>query len=201
MLGSVAAREEAEDREQDGEGSDAEARRPRLPRDPSMPTKKEREEHACTHWPTRPWCRHCMAGKGVASPHRSATPEEQELRREGVPTISVDHCFLGSERDAEERGEQPFLILHDSKSEALYCIPVSSKATTAWVVMCVRTIIEELGYGGMRIGFKSDNAEELIALRKRVAELRTNETVPIIVPVRVSQSNGAIERAVRTWQG
>ena len=67
--------------------------------------------------------------------------------------------------------------------------------------MCVKTLIEELGYGGMRIGFKSDNAEELIALRKRVAELRTKETVPIIVPVRVSHSNGAIERAARTWQG
>ena len=118
-----------------------------------------------------------------------------------MPTISVDHCFLGSERDAEERGERPFLIMHDSKSEALYCIPVSSKATTEWLVTCVKTLMEELGYGGMKIGFKSDNAEELVSLRKRVAEVRRMETVPIVVPVRVSQANGAVERAVRTWQG
>ena len=114
-----------------------------------------------------------MRGKGVASPHRSATPAERELRSEGVPTISVDHCFLGSERDEEGHGERPFLMMHDSKSEAMYCIPVRSKATTEWVVTCVKTLIDELGYGGMRIGFKSDNAEELIALRKRVAEMRS----------------------------
>ena len=166
-----------------------------------MPTRREREEHACIDWPTRPWCRFCTSGKGVASPHRSATPLEKELRAEGVPTISVDHCCLGSERDEADRKERPFLILHDSKSESLYCIPVQSKAISEWIVICVKTLIEEMGYGGMRIGFKSDSAEELIYLRRKVSEMRSAETVPITVPVRVSQSNGAIERAVRTWHG
>ena len=65
MLGPVAAREEAEDRGQDGEDSDAEARRPRLPRDPGMPTNKEREEHACTHW-------HFDHGVGIAWPEEES---------------------------------------------------------------------------------------------------------------------------------
>ena len=129
----------------------------------------------------------------MASPHRQATPEEKELRANGVPTISVDHCFLGSERDTEETPERPFLILHDSRSESLYCIPVQSKETTEWVVLCVKAIVDELGYAGLRIGFKSDNARELLALRRRLSELRTAEAVPIQVPVRVSQSNGAVE--------
>ena len=117
ILGPVVTRETG-DEEDNHEEQDV--RTPKLPREPGMPTQRERDEHACTHWPTRPWCKHCMRGKGVASPHRSATPAERELRAEGVPTISVDHCFLGSERDAEDHKERPFLIMHDSKSEAIY---------------------------------------------------------------------------------
>ena len=113
----------------------------------------------------------------------------------------MDHCFLGSELDEADRKQRPFLILHDSKSESLYCIPVQSKAISEWIVICFKTLIEEMGYGGIIIGFKSDNAEELIYLKRKVSEMRSAETVPITVPVRVSQSNGAIERAVKTWQG
>ena len=144
------------------------------------------------------WCPHCMNGNGVASPHGQDTQEDNSIRVEGVQTISVDHCLLGTEQIEEGCGERPLLTMHDGKPESLYCVPVSSKAASEWVMHCVKVLIEEVGHGGMKIGFKSDHAEELISLRKKLAEVRGAETVRIIEPDRVLQAKGAIERAVRT---
>ena len=65
--------------------------------------------------------------------------EDREFSRGRVPTISLDHCFLGSQ-DAEPDVEaglavgNPFLTMYDADSEASYCLPVASKAETDYVV-------------------------------------------------------------------
>ena len=51
------------------------ARQPRLPHDPGRPTKEEVRRHMVHRWPFRAWCRHCLRGRGVASPHRTKTAE------------------------------------------------------------------------------------------------------------------------------
>ena len=123
-----------------------------------------------------------------------------------MPTISLDHCFMGSE-DSGEDGvptpalENPCLIMYDADSEAIYCLPVASKAVSEYIVHCVKAVIDELGYGDVRIALKHDAAPELIALRQQVRELRTAPTTPIDVPVQESKMNGAVERAVRSWEG
>ena len=38
-------------------------------------------------------------------------------------------------------------------------------------------------------------------LRRLVSAKRSQPTVPLDVPVRESKGNGAVEKAVRTWQG
>ena len=55
-----------------------------------------------------------------------------------------------------------FLILYDADSESLYCIPVVMKAVTDSVVRCVVALIDELGYGQIKISIKSDRAPELL---------------------------------------
>ena len=54
-------------------------------------------------------------------------------------------------------------------------------------------IIEESGYIGEKITFKSDQEPSIVAAGVR-------ETVPIESPVRASKSNGMMENAVKIWQ-
>ena len=79
-------------------GESDEARRPRIACDPGRPTRKEFLDHRCTHWPFRSWCKHCVRGRAVCSPHRKKDQEAKDFAQDGrVPTLSMDHCFLGSE--------------------------------------------------------------------------------------------------------
>jgi hypothetical protein len=118
-----------------------------------------------------------------------------------VPTLSIDHCFLGSEGDEESAHSSPYLVLFDDRSEALYAVAVESKAAHVWVIEYITRVIEELGYGGMRVAIKCDGALELQELRRHVTARRSAPTVPLNVPVRESKGNGAVENAVRRWQG
>ena len=178
-----------------------EARMPRLPVTPGRPTKKEIEEHCVAHWPFRSWCRHCVFGRAQGSPHRSRGGVDRQMGRSGPPTISMDHCFLGSAEDEETALGSPFLILVDNASEALYCVAVPTKGCTPWVVEYVYSVLCELGYAGIAVSMKCDQAPELKELRRQVSLRRSAPTVPIDVPVRESKANGAVERAVKTWQG
>ena len=178
-----------------------EARVVKRPHDPGKPTRKELEEHLPLHWPFRSWCRHCVRGRGVASPHKRRSDEDKEFPQGRIPTISLDHCFLGSERSEDSAHANPFLIVYDNETEGVFAISVPSKATKPWVVEYVKSIVYELGYGEMKIALKSDGARELHELRRAIAASRSHPTVPVDVPVKESKGNGGMERAVRTWSG
>ena len=65
----------------------------------------------------------------------------------------------------------------------------------------VRQVINELGYGGIKIAVKCGEAPDLQLLRRQVSARRSAATVPVDVETRESKGNVAVERAVRTWQG
>ena len=48
---------------------------------------------------------------------------------------------------------------------------------------------------------KSDQEPAILDLKKDVAIKRQTKTVMVDSPVRESKSNGAVDRAVKTWQG
>ena len=112
----------------------------------------------------------------------------------------MDHCFVGEASDDERKAAFAWLIIFDSNTEALFALPTRTKEAKPWVVICAKNLIDQLGYGGVRIGIQNDNAKELIAIRQGVTQLRNSPTTPIEVPVRESRANGACERAVRTWE-
>ena len=111
-----------------------------------------------------------------------------------MPTISLDHCFLGPDGAAVPALKNPFLIMYDADSEAIYCLPVASKAVTDYIVYCVKSVIGELGYSEVRIALKSGAAPELQQIREQVWNLRNAPTTPIDVPVKESKMNSAVER-------
>ena len=61
--------------------------------------------------------------------------------------------------------------------------------------------LDQSGYEGEKLTFKTDQEPSIIALKRAVAAARTGETVPIESPVRASKSNGMMESAVGIWQG
>ena len=62
-------------------------------------------------------------------------------------------------------------------------------------------LFKKIGDGGIRIVIKMDNAIELLDHRRQVMARRSAPTVPLDVAVRESKANGAVENAVRRWQG
>ena len=132
--------------------------------DPCKPTRKEIEEHLPLHYPFRSWCKHCLRGKGVAGPHRKRNAEDKEFSKGRVPTISIDHCFLGDEDEDAGAASNPFLIVHDADSGAIYCIAMRTREAQRWVMVLVNAIIKELGYEGVKVSIKCDGAPELKAI-------------------------------------
>ena len=103
--------------------------------------------------------------------------------------------------DEEAAAHNPFLMVYDGGSESMFVIALSSKEYKEWIVQYVVAILSELGYGGTRIAIKCDQAPELQKIRREIAARRTSATVPLDVPVKESKGNGAVEKAIRTWQG
>ena len=75
----------------------------------------------------------------------------------------MDHCFLGSEE--EVAAGSPFLLLCNDHTEALFAIAVPNKEFQEWLAELVKSILDELGYAGVRVAIKNDNAPELVKLR------------------------------------
>ena len=149
--------------QQDAQEDAQEGREPVIACDPGRPTREEFLYHRCTHWPFRAWCKHCVRGQPIASPHRSKKEEKREFLGEGrVPTISLDHCFLGSEKEAA--AGTTLLMIYDDHSESLFAVALASKESHDWLAELVKSIIDELGFAGVRIVIKHDNAQELIKL-------------------------------------
>ena len=92
-------------------------------------------------------------------------------------------------------------MIFDNASEAMYAVAVSDKTAQPWLVEYVTRVIEELGYGGVKIAMKIDLARDLQDLRRQVSAKKSAPTVPLNAPVRESKRNGAVENAVRRWQG
>ena len=84
---------------------------------------------------------------------------------------------------------------------SLYAVALASKEYSEWLAEYVKSVKDELGYGGVRVALKHDNAHELVKLRTEVAARRSAPSVPIASPVKESKRSGAVKKAVRTWQG
>ena len=116
-----------------------------------------------------------------------------------MATLSMDYCFMTEEEKDEDIC--PTLIVYDDKAMSIWALPVENKGPVDYVVKWFVGKLEESGYDGEKVAIKSDQEVAILALKRAVIAARQGETVPIESPVRESKCNGAVERAVRTWQG
>ena len=92
---------EAEDAEDKGQ-----VQRPL--RDPGMHTAQEIEEHNISHIPFRPWCLHCLRGKGKDTHSRSV---KGNFAEDLVPRVRMDYTSLTKNllQAQESTHDPPFL--------------------------------------------------------------------------------------------
>ena len=57
----------------------------------ATPSRAEIEDHEKLHLPFRVWCKSCVKGRGVASPHLKAHVDDPKS-----PLITMDYCFRTS---------------------------------------------------------------------------------------------------------
>jgi hypothetical protein len=178
-------------------GSDFEVRKHKIGRRPILPTKAEIEEHYPLHLHYRSWCKHCVAGKARANQHQS---KDKDIEKLGT-TWNADYCFMGGKYNESEDGMQPSLVMYDDSKDSFWAVGVDRKgASDAMVKFCVGAM-DQSGYVGEQLTFKTDQEPSIIALKTTVAASRIGQTVPIESPVRASKSNGMMENAIKIWQG
>ena len=90
---------------------------------------------------------------------------------------------------------------YDDHKGAFWAAGVRAKGASESIVKYVKDILDQSGYEGEKLTFKTDQEPSIVALKRAVAAARTGETVPIESPVRASKNNGMTESAVGIWQG
>ena len=140
------------------------ARNPRVARRPAAPTKAMIMAHEVHHADYREWCAHCVAGKGVSHKHCTS---DREMRSD-TAEFCIDYAFMTEEGkvgylediDCEnETGLSPVLVGHDRTSESLWAIVVEAKGVNDSSVKWTKERIDESGYFGTRIVFKSNQED------------------------------------------
>ena len=144
---------------EEAEGETAEGERPKVLRDPGMPSKRDREEHEATHLPYRSWCEHCVRGSGRDSQSRSI---KGDAAHSDIARVHLDDCFFTeyskNDKGEEEKTSLTTLVMKESQCKSLWAYPVMSKgaANEPWVVKRILHDLDTIGRSQERIIIRND---------------------------------------------
>ena len=175
--------EDIDDKEEQSE----ESRGVRVGKKMMTPTLVEREEHERTHIPHRSWCRHCVAARASNPAHLNRKFARAVEGDKDVKLVSYDCCFM-----RDQLGMESATILKKDRA---------TRMVSAHVVIqqCTRDL-ERLGHCG-QITLKSDQEAAIVNVLREIANLRGSRgTLLEHSPVADSQSNGFIERGIRSLE-
>lgn len=161
--------------------------------DPGQPTRAEREQHALTHLPFRPWCADCVAGKAADHPHRRHSREEIGA----LVKVSVDYGFITA---PGEEGSRTLLVARVDRTGAVMARCVAGKGrqdpkAASWLVEQLR----RLGLGRCVLQADGEPAQRAF-VREVVEEACRSSDLGVAVahtPAHDHRANGAVEKAVR----
>ena len=159
-------------------------------KDPHRPTPEEVRKHNILHLPYRSWCRHCVAGRGQAPPHRRARSDRQ------MAEVGVDYFFMGHKGTAVC---MPCIAVKDYDSKAVYSHVVVKKG--AHKTMVKRVVNDLYNMGHKRLVLKSDQEPSIKDLAKAVKQDFGGDIILEDSPVGESQSNGSIEAGIKSIEG
>ena len=157
------------------------------------PRHEEISEHRLTHLPYRAWCDECVAGRGVARPHRrhaAVDPDTSEIER-----VVFDWAFL---RDAEGGELLNVLVGVDHRtSTKVTIIAEDRRGNNMKTVDDALACLRRMGHFG-RLELRTDGEPAIQDLMAEIAARRPGPTTLQRTPPYDSQSNGRIERSVRS---
>ena len=179
-------------------------------RNPAMPTAVERALHEITHWPFRDWCPVCVKSRGLGQAHRSIKPEDAES---DVPRVAMDYGFIKEDQTITEdehgtgitaRVCMTILVMVETMCNSVWAYAIEGKgaASTDWLAPKMVDDMNTIGMARERIIAKSDQEASIVQLQQEVAKLRKDAGTAIENSrVGDSNSNGAVERAIREVKG
>ena len=104
-------------------------------RDRRQPTASERREHMTTHRPHRSWCKFCVMGRRVNSPHRRSDAQDD---LEGVPHVSME---------CEQKQVTPVLVIRERRHKMTWAVLVPRKGTEfLWIAKRSAKFIDQFGH-------------------------------------------------------
>ena len=179
-----------------------------------QPTKSDYDEHCVTHTPYRPWCNHCVNGRGQEFPN----VRRKDCDPNRIPLVAFDYAgitdkgeTLGLEVPFDPSDESVMRVFvvglrtSDDKRVAIFAHVVPSKGVVEekFAVDCLVSDIVWSGY--TRVMLKSDNEVAILKLLvEALRELRINGLEQVVSensPEYDPQANGAAEVAVKAWKG
>ena len=152
-----------------------EARRHKTTRRPLLPTKAGMDEHYPLHPNCRSWCKHCVAGKARSNQH---VQRQEEKVRLGV-IWNAGSAFMSGEHNEGVHGMQPAWILYDDDKGSFWAVRIHAKGATEAMVRYGVGTIEQSGYIGERLTFKSDQELSIVALKNRLRPLGLENVFPL----------------------
>ena len=163
------------------------------------PTEQsEIDAHMLTHLPYAAWCPACVMAKGRADVHQA---DPSRVQRRELPIISWDFCFTGKTCEQVDEDSQQSkltcLILHDSQSGAVHCVPVHHKGQTKYMCQEILRFIAFLGYGDVTI--RCDQEHSTLAIQRLVQRARQRLNLKTVIEdakVGDHGGNAAVEKAI-----
>ena len=160
--------------------------------------QKEIDAHNLTHLPYKDWCIACTMGK--SRPDRHSFDKSAVQRRE-IPVVSWDLCFTSKTCEAVESESEgsklTALVMHDSHTGSIHCVPIHSKAQAKYMSMEVMRFINYLGYGD--VALRCDQEPTMLQVQKLVQRSRQRLNMRTIIEnpkVLDHGGNSAVEKAI-----
>jgi len=187
----------------------------------ASPSAEVVERHRVTHYPYRSWCKQCVMGRGVGTPHTTSTSESS------MPIVGMDYFYITKEgvkrrdelaKELSDEGEEAITKAR-AEGHVLQCLLVrclQSKIVFAHVVpqkgddeehYCAKLAVADIEWlGHTKVIIKTDNERAIVALKHRVAkhlkEWKSMDSVQTESPAACeSQSNGGIEVGIKIVRG
>ena len=120
------------------------------------PSEEEIQSHNLTHLPYKDWCPACNMAKARPDAHRI---DSETLKQRKLPVSPFDFCHSGKTGEAVDEVAQvqkpTAVVVHDSHSNAVHCIPVRGKHQGKHVAKEIIKFTNFLGYGAVCL--RTDN--------------------------------------------
>ena len=176
---------------------DAQVRVPRAPPLPEPPSEALQDLHRLTHTPYQPWCESCVAHRARADRH----PHDFSSKEGSCPTVSFDYFYTKAGEDSQDPDALVALVLCDSKTGYLWCVPMNSKNQFDLATKEVIAFWQTLGYSDVML--RCDNEPTVLQLQRLVVQARQQMGLrtQACTPSAYQHGNALAENAIQRIRG